>query len=235
MIIANPLFDAYFSRLMVHEPIAKFFVGTLLSCEVQSVQFRPKKYARVAERYKSWVDFAAVIKTENGETEEALVEVQKISALVTPNVGLGDYYTIWDESKIELQPVTTIYILGHNLPNRTNPYFRVQLQLVDAITGKSAIENGKFFDIPINDKYVMQAAREFDKHDHSPLNELLHLFEQRNFTNPEQTEKDMLFEPEIAEVCEMRKLLHDLVSDPEARKQLDLELELLNKNSRKDT
>jgi hypothetical protein len=43
MVIANPLFDEYFKRLMEHERVAKFFISTLLNCEVQSVQFRPQE------------------------------------------------------------------------------------------------------------------------------------------------------------------------------------------------
>jgi hypothetical protein len=74
MIIANPIFDEFFKRLMAHEPIAKFFIGTLLNCEVQSAQFRPQEFTYIdkeSQKLKLYrVDFAAVIKTADGETKK---------------------------------------------------------------------------------------------------------------------------------------------------------------------
>ena len=43
MIIANPIYDVVFKRLMENERIAKFFIGTLLNQIIESVEMRPPR------------------------------------------------------------------------------------------------------------------------------------------------------------------------------------------------
>jgi hypothetical protein len=76
-----------------------------------------------------------------------------------------------------------------------------------------------------HDSYVVQATRLPEHRGRNPLNELLDLFEQRNFTNSEKTEKNYPYEPETAGVREMCTVLSGLVVNPEAREQVALELE----------
>ncbi len=40
MVIANPLYDVVFKRMMENDKIAKFFIGTLLNQTIESVQVR---------------------------------------------------------------------------------------------------------------------------------------------------------------------------------------------------
>jgi len=44
MIIANPIYDVVFKRLMENERVAKFFIGTMLDEEVISVSLRPREF-----------------------------------------------------------------------------------------------------------------------------------------------------------------------------------------------
>lgn len=70
MIIANPIYDVVFKRLMENERIAKFFIGTLLNQTVESVAVRPQEFTYTKELFGLAVfrlDFVAVIRTEEGE------------------------------------------------------------------------------------------------------------------------------------------------------------------------
>jgi hypothetical protein len=228
MIIANPIFDEYFKRLMSHERVAKFFISTLLDCEVQSVEFRPQEITYLDKESNKprlcRVDFAAVIKTDGGEVKNVLIEVQKAqkqTALLRFRGYLGEHY----RNDAEPLPIITIYILGFNLPDIQSPCFKIGREYVDLFTGEPTAERSHFMERLTHDSYVVQAARIPERRGRNPLNELLELFEQRNFTNREKTEKSYPYEPKTAGVREMRKVLSSLVADPEAREQVTLELE----------
>jgi hypothetical protein len=98
MIIANPIYDVVFKRLMENERVAKFFIGTLLDETVEHIEVKPQEYTyegeldyenpddvailenRMRERFSIWVyrlDFIATIKTETGEYRKILIEIQK--------------------------------------------------------------------------------------------------------------------------------------------------------------
>ncbi|TAE02084.1 MAG: hypothetical protein EAZ97_02765, partial [Bacteroidetes bacterium] len=96
MIIANPIYDVVFKRLMENEKVAKFFIGTLLEQTIEAIEVKPQEYTykgeletpegikavedRIRERFSIWVyrlDFIATIKTETGEYKKVLIEIQK--------------------------------------------------------------------------------------------------------------------------------------------------------------
>ena len=41
MIIANPIYDVVFKRLMENEKVAKFFIGTLFEQSIESIEAKP--------------------------------------------------------------------------------------------------------------------------------------------------------------------------------------------------
>jgi hypothetical protein len=106
-VIANPMFDTVFKRLMENDRVVKFFIGTLLEAEVLSVDIRPQEYTHKSDdaRKKSKkdkmdekddsdddnsiaglaysiyrVDFVAIVKTKDKKDKKdkkILIEVQK--------------------------------------------------------------------------------------------------------------------------------------------------------------
>ena len=44
MVIANPIYDVVFKRLMEDNRIAKFFIGTLLEQVIESVEVQPQEF-----------------------------------------------------------------------------------------------------------------------------------------------------------------------------------------------
>ena len=48
MVIANPIYDAVFKRLMEDNRIAKFFIGTLLEQIIESVEVKPQEFTPLA-------------------------------------------------------------------------------------------------------------------------------------------------------------------------------------------
>ena len=80
MIIANPIYDIVFKRIMENERVAKFFIGTLLEQQIETVEVKPQEFTysdQLAGLAVFRLDFIATIKTENGELKKILIEIQK--------------------------------------------------------------------------------------------------------------------------------------------------------------
>src|ERR1700752_3888734 len=127
MIIANPIYDVVFKRLMEDERIAKFFIGTLLNETIEEVQVKPQEFTytdQLAGLAVFRVDFIATIKSESGKFKKVLIEIQKAKNLIDLmrfRNYLAEQYKKEDE--IETQtgkkrvalPIVTIYLLGFSL------------------------------------------------------------------------------------------------------------------------
>ncbi|PDS26643.1 hypothetical protein B0A77_01760, partial [Flavobacterium branchiophilum] len=44
MIIANPIYDVVFKRMMENERVAKFFIGTLLDQTIESIEVKQQEF-----------------------------------------------------------------------------------------------------------------------------------------------------------------------------------------------
>ncbi|HRR07731.1 MAG TPA: hypothetical protein PLO56_03485 [Rhodothermales bacterium] len=85
MIIANPMYDVVFKRLMENEKVARFFIGTLLEQAIENVEVKPQEFTYTNELAGLAVfrlDFIATIKTEAGEYKKVLIEIQKPKNLI---------------------------------------------------------------------------------------------------------------------------------------------------------
>ncbi|TAE35064.1 MAG: hypothetical protein EAY66_10065, partial [Sphingobacteriales bacterium] len=49
MVIANPIYDVVFKKLMEDNRIAKFFIGTLLEQTIDSVEVKPQEFTYTDE------------------------------------------------------------------------------------------------------------------------------------------------------------------------------------------
>jgi hypothetical protein len=98
MVIANPIYDVVFKRLMENERVAKFFIGTLLDETIEAVEVKPQEFTFMqdldledpkVQRYVKKklqqrllinvfrLDFVATIRNEAGENKKVLIEIQK--------------------------------------------------------------------------------------------------------------------------------------------------------------
>src|SRR5215510_2582711 len=96
MIIANPMYDTVFKRLMENRRIACFFVETLIDEQVVEIAMMPKEYTYERRSKKKQnqpqggnekeeveilsvirYDFVATIRNADGENKKVLIEIQK--------------------------------------------------------------------------------------------------------------------------------------------------------------
>ncbi len=248
MIIANPIYDVVFKRLMENDKVAKFFIGTLLEQTIESVEVKPQEYTykgeletpegiqaaeeRIRERFSIWVyrlDFIATIRTETGELKKVLIEIQKAKNpidLMRFRNYLAEQYKKEDKINNEnvVLPITTIYILGFKLPEIESPCIRVKRDYIDLINKTTITQKSEFVEKLTHDCFVVQVERITDRYQ-TRLDKLLSVFEQRNFTDDKEITKNFTHNPDIDELKTMTDILHYVGTDPQERKQIEIEQE----------
>lgn len=250
MIIANPIYDTVFKRLMENERVAKFFIGTLLEQEIESIEVKPQEFTylkdidqedpkvqqfikeKIQERLSINVfrlDFIATIKTENGAFKKVLIEIQKANNqidLMRFRRYLGEQYKKEDKINNENHalPITTIYILGFDLPEIESACIKVERNYKDLVDKKIINIKSDFVEKLTHDSFIVQVNRITNRYQTS-LDKLLSVFEQRNFEDDRKITKIFTHPTDVEEVKIITDILHHSGVDPEERKQLEIEQE----------
>ena len=197
MLIANPIFDIVFKRMMENERVAKFFIGTLLGQIIETVEVKPQEFTytdKIAGLAVFRLDFIATIKTETGEKRKILIEIQKarnqIDLMRFRNY-LAEQYkkkdTINDEKVI--LPITTIYILGFKLPEIETPCIKVERNYKDLVNNKIIDKKSDFIEKLTHDSFIIQVDRITNSYS-TKLEKLLSLFEQQHFIDDKKITKE---------------------------------------------
>lgn len=234
MIIANPIYDVVFKRLMENDRVAKFFISTMIGQKVESLQVKPQEITysdELAGLRLFRLDFIAVVETEEGEYKKILIEIQKAFNdldLMRFRNYLAEQYKKEDiiAGEDEILPITTIYILGFKLPEIETACVHVKRNYIDMVNNTVIDKKNAFIERLTHDSYVVQVERIVGRFQ-TRLDKLLSVFEQSNFVDDKKIIKDYLFEPdeEDEDVKAMTAILHHTGADPETRRQIELEKE----------
>ena len=239
MLIANPIYDVVFKKLMENERVAKFFIGTLLNATIEELTVRPQEFTyeptedqKIQPKVNVSVfrlDFIAIIKLENGEQQKVLIEIQKAGRevdLMRFRNYLGKQYAVQetvDGKKVAL-PIKTIYILGFKLPTIESPCLHIERQYRDLLTNEIIDKKSRFIESLTHDSYVVQTERDIGKYQ-TRLEKLLSIFEQSNFVDENGILKDYPYEAEEEEIKLMLDILQRTAADPKQRKKIEIEQE----------
>jgi len=250
MLIANPIYDVVFKRLMENDRVAKFFVGTLLNQEIESLHLKPQEYTyeekidyenpkvlkaiqdNMIERLSIRIfrmDFVATIRTESGELKKILIEIQKAENevdLMRFRNYLAEQYKKTDKIDEEnvVLPITTIYILGFKLPEILSPCIKVERVYKDLITETILEAKNDFIEKLTHDSFVVQVGRITDRFQ-TRLDKLLSVFEQRNFVDEKRIVKEYFHENESEELKEITDILHYSGISAEDKQKIEAEHE----------
>jgi hypothetical protein len=255
-IIANPIYDTVFKRLMENMRIVKFFLSTILGQQVTAVDVHPQELTHKINKeekenggtkkedntipYSVYrVDFMATVRTKKGEYRKILIEVQK--SLGTVDVHrfrkyLGAQYSkrntvIINNDNVEMTlPITTIYILGNKLAKIKCSCLKVGRKYTDMLTNKTVAGRDDFVEKLTHDSYIIQAGRIADNRYVTRLEKLLSIFEQSYFVEEgSEAIKEYRYQPaaDDEEIMLITKTLHEMGVDPEERKRIEDEAEYI--------
>lgn len=232
MIIANPIYDTVFKRMMENERVAKFFIGTLLEQQIETVEVKPQEFTYTDELAGLAVfrlDIIATIKTETGELKKILIEIQKAKNqidLMRFRNYLGEQYKKegkLNNEKIAL-PITTIYILGFILPEIETACLKIERNYKDLVNNTVLEKKSDFVEKLTHDSYIVQVDRITNRYQTS-LDKLLSVFEQNNFVDDKKITKQFSHPTDNEDVKIMTDILHHSGTNPEERKRIEIEQE----------
>jgi hypothetical protein len=232
MIIANPIYDTVFKRMMENERVARFFIGTLLEQNIETVEVKPQEFTysdELAGLAVFRLDFIATIKTESGEFKKVLIEIQKAKNqidLMRFRRYLGEQYKKEDKIKDENRalPITTIYILGFILPEINSACIKVERNYKDLINKTIIEKKSDFIEKLTHDCFIVQVDRITNRYQ-TRLDKLLSVFEQNNFVDENKITKQFSHPTDSEELILLTDILHHSGTNPENRKQIEIEQE----------
>ena len=222
MIIANPIYDVTFKRILENDRAAKFLIGTILDCEVLSLE--PAVRERTEEDRETGkltlfrMDFSATIVTKEEGEKRVIIEMQKAHVL-------DDVYRfrkyLASEYRSSQLPIISIYILGFNL-SVDSPAFAARPDYIDLLTKEKLSVNDAFVGQLTHSAYFVQTKRIKPKYN-TRLEKLLSIFEQTNFIGESYTTKIYDIAVEDQELLEIINILQYIAGDREAREELERE------------
>jgi hypothetical protein len=244
-VIANPIYDTVFKKLMENERIAKFFLSTLLGENIISLNVHPQEFTYRKKTGKGGkapenigysifrIDFMATIETKEGEWKKILIEVQKSwdeTDVIRFRNYLAEQYRRVDRVNGEetVLPITTIYILGGRLAEIESPCIRVERHCRDMVHGSPMNVKSPFVEKLTHDSYVILAERISNERYSTKLNELLSLFEQAHFINEgSEIRKQYTYRSNDKDIYFITSVLNEMVADPKEREEIEKEAEAL--------
>jgi hypothetical protein len=232
MLIANPIYDVVFKRMMENEKVAKFFIATLLDETIESIEVQPQEFTytdAIAAIAVFRLDFIATITTATGERKKVLIEIQKAKNFVDLmrfRRYLAEQYRASDSvngAKVAL-PITTIYVLGFKLPEIETPCLKVERSYKDLTNKKMLFTKSNFIERLTHDSFIVQVERITNRYQ-TRLDKLLSVFEQTNFVDATHLTKEFTHELDIEELKIATDILHHAGTNPAQKKQLENEQE----------
>jgi hypothetical protein len=232
MVIANPIYDVVFKRMMENDKVAKFFIGTLLEQTIEAIEVKPQEFTYTDEFAGIAVfrlDFIATIKTDLGEYKKVLIEIQKAKNqidLMRFRNYLAEQYKkedILNDEKVIL-PITTIYILGFKLPEIETSCLKVERNYKD-LTNKTKLDiKSDFVEKLTHDSFIVQVDRITDRYQ-TRLDKLLSVFEQKNFVGDKKIIKEFNHEIDSEDIKTVTDILHYSGTNPDEKKKIEIEQE----------
>jgi uncharacterized protein YukE len=175
MTIANPIYDIVFKYLMEDLDIAKGLLSTILEVEIIELTLQPQETISESQQVTKAIrvyriDFAAIIKQEDGQTKKVLIELQKTKRntnAIRFRRYLAENYqkedTIIENGREKKRPleIITIYLLGFQLNKiptailHSKPHFR------DVINNENAdyANSEEFIKLLTHESYFIQIPK----------------------------------------------------------------------------
>ena len=249
MIIANPIYDIIFKRLMENKRVARFFIQTLTGEPVEEIAMMPQEYTYYSHVKKDqkekkkeghsdteWeilslirFDFVATIRNANGEYKKVIIEIQKSNSstdLVRFRTYLGEQYKRVDvievaSGKVEKAlPVISIYLLGFKLLEVPFVAIKVGRFYFDIIKQQEIQTKSDWIESLTHDGYFIQIPRITGK-PLTSLEKVLCVFEQNYFVDEKETIKEYEYPIDDEELKVMLELLKHAASDKKTRRELE--------------
>ena len=196
MLIANPIYDVVFKYLLDNNKIAKLFISTIIDTEIITLKYQPHEIRKQIEKNSQFtvyhIDFAATIKTADGESKQVIIEIQKAKLptdIMRFRKYLGAQYMnsnnvvsepqVKYKRKVKALPIISIYFLGYPLEKTKAPVISVKRKYTDVSLNKELKIKEEFIESLTHDSFVVQIPY-LKENRRNDLEIMLSVFDQSN-------------------------------------------------------
>nr|VFJ72541.1 MAG: hypothetical protein BECKFW1821C_GA0114237_10355 [Candidatus Kentron sp. FW] len=236
MRIANPIYDAVFKYLMQNNEIAILILSTILEEEILALDLLPQETATVMKDRSFTVyhlDFAALIRTSEGEEKHVLIEIQKAkfaADIMRFRRYLGEQYikgfpARGDKAQKAI-PIINIYFLGYKLEHIDVPVIEVLRHYYDAATGAEIPAREEFIENLTHDSFVIQIPQ-LGPERRTAAERLLAIFDQHRKVKDDWHVLDIDEEAYPEEYRKVVRWLNRAISEPAIKRAMQVEDEIL--------
>jgi len=246
--IANPIYDVVFKYLMSDNKIAKLMLSTIIGKEVISLQFRDTEKQTDLDKSIKYhrIDFSAEILDEKNEKQVVIIELQKIrlpADILRFRRYLGEQYMSKENTylginekgdpEIKAIPMINIYFLGYELYKIDAPVLKINHETIDIATNQKIEEKTDFTECLTHDSFIIQIPYLKEKR-RNDLEKLLAIFDQSYLEATDQHILNLKDEEYPEKYKEIVRVLLKAISEPEIRRKMDLEDDLVEEIRNKD-
>jgi len=220
MLIANPIYDVTFKRLLEDNVAAKYIIGSILDCEILSLEPKPTTITD-AERdglRVYYMDFAAKILTKDEGPKSTIIEMQKSHKWA--DVQRFRRYLGGEYMRSE-DPIVAIYFLCFGL-GVDSAAFSGHPTFADLRTGQKLQVKSPLVRHLTHSSYFVQVPKIEPCLD-SDLDAVLSVFAQEDFLPDSQTVRHYRAQAQNKGMAAVLRTLGAIADDPVARAELENE------------
>jgi hypothetical protein len=187
--------------MMSDSKVAKTFLSAIIGEKIVKLDFTSTEYTLKTGIEKRQIDrtleqlvvcrfdFAAKIKTENGEYKTVIIELQKAkfaTDIMRFRKYLGTMYqnaeNTSDRHRVKARQIYCIYLLNYEIDLSDCPIIKVDYVVSDLTTGEELNKKNKFIE-SLNHKSWIVQVRQLKEKRRNELENLLSIFDQDNITD----------------------------------------------------
>ena len=246
--IANPIYDVVFKYLMSDNKIAKLMLSTIIGKEIVTLQFRDTEKRTDLDKSIKYhrLDFSAEILDNNNKKQIVIIELQKIrlpADVLRFRRYLGEQYMSKENTytgknkkgdpETKAIPIISIYFLGYKLYKTKSPVLKINKIIIDIATNEKIEEANEFTESLTHDSIIIQIPYLKEKR-RNDIEKLLAIFDQ---SDKENNNKQVINLNEDDFPKKYKEIIRRLVkanSEPEIRRKMDLEDDLIDEIRNKD-
>ena len=251
MIIANPIYDTVFKYMMSDSKVAKTFLSAIIGETIVKLDFASTEYTLKTGVEKKQIDrtleqivvcrldFAAKIKTENGDYKTVIIELQKAkfaTDIMRFRRYLGTMYqskeNTSDKKRVKARQIYCIYLLNYEIGLSDCPIIKVDYTVSDLTTGEELDKKNEFIESLNHKSWIVQVKLLKEKR-RNELENLLSIFDQNNATHDEHILNidESQFPKEYRHI--IRKL-REAYESKQVREEMQMEDDYINELLMKD-
>jgi hypothetical protein len=188
VVIANPIYDTVFSKLVKNPQVVEFFLSVLLEREIKDIIILPENSTCKPVYFSYEADVVVTLVNDKGRHRQFCIEFCKSwdegdSVIRHSHPHAPHLKNVVINGITSVLPKISLHFMGNDIPKTDYPCLACINKGANLMTGEPIdISCSEFIETICHDYYIIQAGRVRDTDYTNELSKALSIFEQKYFT-----------------------------------------------------